>query len=237
MTVFCGPDSNPIEIDLQGGESVYAIKRRLYEETGNWYNLIVDPNEGTVYGASPGSGLYARMRHRDEVYLVPALGPGGACPPGLEHPSIARKEIIPGVPAATLDAILAIVERRIVRLEQVNNELIEEAMNLAPDGNDEDLDVEALERAATESENELARLAFTDVIASRRPITVPGADCVDGSPIQLLEWKGSSVRDRQKAWNPILRPFIAQGLAERADGKRWSDYIYSFRKAIGGCAV
>lgn len=228
MTVFYAPDSSSIELDLEGGESVYHIKRRLYEETGQWYNLVLDPAEGLVAGESPEDHLYARVRLRDEVFLVPAQGPGGACPPGLDHPSLEKKEILPGIPAATLDAILAIVERRVVRLEQGNNELINEA-------NLENADVWAANQVAMDAETRLATLGFAQVLATRQPIAVPGADCVDGRPIEFLAWKHSDLRARRAIWMPILEPFIELGTEERRKGKKWSDFIYQIRRTIGGC--
>lgn len=224
MTVFYAPDSSTIELELQGGESVYYIKRKLYEETGKWFDIVADPERGIVVGGSVEEGLYGRMRLRDEVFLVPGLGPGGACPPGLEHPSLVKNEILPGIPKATLDAILAIVERRLVRLELANNELRAE----------EDLNpVDEMEAARMETQ--LAELSFAQVIASRQPITVPGADCVDGNPIQFLAWRNPNLRARRAIWMPILEPFIRMGREDRRRGTKWSDFLYQLRKTIGGC--
>ena len=84
--VFVLPSSETIELDIEPTDTVYDLKKRIFQNTGGWYNFLLD--SGEPLGATSSSGLYDKATNHfppvsDEessVFLIQAYGPGGAEP-------------------------------------------------------------------------------------------------------------------------------------------------------------
>ena len=89
--LFVLPTSEPVTIDILPTDTVYDLKRRLFQNTGGWYNILLDST--APLGTDASTGLYDKVSdyfsinepppdsdEESAIFLIQAMGPGGAEP-------------------------------------------------------------------------------------------------------------------------------------------------------------